>query len=469
MGIQNLELSKLLSPKPGMDLKKGVPGKEEKVEAGIQSSFDKHFEKSNAQVETKSEPKRDKEVPSNPVRHPSSDLQKPQKLKVDRSDNPREIQESKAETTDSKNQSCSLEQSDEVDASDKPADKESKPLDEDTAAKSTEAEFQLLQTWTPDLSSQLEAIHLSVGGEEEKSAEVWNLNSDGYAGKLNPNSISNLNANLALNPKDVSMSDGNEAEVHLMPQNSFTQSEVSSARSMKNSSKPDALKNADELSDHGFEELNHSLESNDFFKLSSYDEKSALDLGQRESAPNFKSMVDRLFVESKMESPNSMPFMMSTESQKFVLKSDDSSPAMAVRSQLVNDLKPMISQILTHQKGGEMTLSLRPAELGLVRVEVKLDSNDVQVAIHAEQADAKRMLQSQSHELKEQLVNAGLKVNEISIHAMKADRNESSQHSFSDQNRQRQESAHQDQRAPRRESQTQFEEALRSGEGKEAA
>jgi flagellar hook-length control protein FliK len=71
-----------------------------------------------------------------------------------------------------------------------------------------------------------------------------------------------------------------------------------------------------------------------------------------------------------------------------------------------------------------MTLSLRPADLGLVRVDLKVDSGDVKVAIHAEQSDARHLLQGQVHELKDQLTNAGLKVQEVTIHSMKMETSE---------------------------------------------
>jgi flagellar hook-length control protein FliK len=416
MGVSNLDLSKLLlSPHQGMDLKKGVPESEGRGEANVLPSFEKHLTKASVTSKAADISDRAKETApeaskANPkaTRH-SSVLQKgpPETRNVDQ-------KTVKDDSSDASEASRSN-----IDESSADKNESSKPQDESLQGSPSRAQDEMPSDVSSILSALaaqnfLNPIQIRSQGDEEVSENKGE-------------------------PKEIGLSQGEsklfdvlDAEVALKPSVQKPEQSSDSARTQLSK---ELLKNEDTLDpamDSELKSLVNKPESkttlNDFLHSGSsiVDSSDSSSLLGRDSlepkAPSLKSMVDRLYVESKLEGQvPSQPMLLSTPQKVEV---SGASIPNTVRSQLVSDLKPLISQVMRTQSGGEMTLSLRPADLGLVRVDLKVDSGDVKVAIHAEQSDARHLLQGQVHELKDQLTNAGLKVQEVTIHSMKMETSE---------------------------------------------
>jgi flagellar hook-length control protein FliK len=90
----------------------------------------------------------------------------------------------------------------------------------------------------------------------------------------------------------------------------------------------------------------------------------------------------------------------------------------------MEDIKPLISRVLATDQGGEMTIRLKPENLGWVKVDVQVEQDSVRLSFQAEQGMAKDMLKSQLSDLKQQLSVAGLQLQEVSVGLMKSEGSE---------------------------------------------
>ncbi len=133
---------------------------------------------------------------------------------------------------------------------------------------------------------------------------------------------------------------------------------------------------------------------------------------------SLKSFVDELFVhqnllESKVPQAE-MP-------QELNLGLTQTHPT--VKTQVLQEMKPLISNLMVDKMGGEMTIQLKPANLGEVRVDVKVVEDSVKVSFHAENASARLQLQSQASDLRSHMQAAGLKVDQLSFSTLSAQEN----------------------------------------------
>jgi flagellar hook-length control protein FliK len=126
---------------------------------------------------------------------------------------------------------------------------------------------------------------------------------------------------------------------------------------------------------------------------------------------SLKAMADGLWINKSLEAQGvKLQFIQGSD-----LKLEATPMAYQMRTQLVDDMKPLLMQYMSQQKGGQMTLTLRPESLGLVRVDVQVSGQDVRVAMQAEQEGARKMLVEQSRDLREQLSASGLRVSHLSV------------------------------------------------------
>lgn len=155
-------------------------------------------------------------------------------------------------------------------------------------------------------------------------------------------------------------------------------------------------------------------------------------------APSLKQMVDGLWVQSQMQTGVQDASFSLVGNQKMTLTATAETPTMT-RTHLVDDMKPLISHVLATEDGGEMTMSLRPAHLGAVKVEIRVDAGAVKVAIQAEQPEAKAVLQKQIGELKQQLTVSGLRVEDVSVSTMQTSSSDQSRDSRNESRQQQSE------------------------------
>ncbi len=158
--------------------------------------------------------------------------------------------------------------------------------------------------------------------------------------------------------------------------------------------------------EHSENEIVKSMSAKDFVEPESIRPKT------------LKSMVDTLWIEQSVK--NSTPSMEAVVS----VQASDSLQAPQVTRSFAEDLKPMLDQMRASKSGGEMIVSLRPGDLGQVRVEIQVQKNDVQVSLFAEKPQAREILQSQWNDLKNQLSNVGLKLQDMSVSSMSAQSSE---------------------------------------------
>ncbi len=154
----------------------------------------------------------------------------------------------------------------------------------------------------------------------------------------------------------------------------------------------------------------------------------------------FKQMVDSLWIHQnlKVEVPLIETDSLTTTTARF-------SETAAVRN-FVDDIRPLIEQVRATKLGGEMVVSMKPLELGKVRVELQVDKGEVRATLFAERSETRELLQSRFGELKSHLLSVGLKLEEVSVKEMPGS---FSQREFSSQ--QERHSKHSHSENPRRE------------------
>ncbi|TVQ78254.1 MAG: flagellar hook-length control protein FliK [Bradymonadales bacterium] len=97
-----------------------------------------------------------------------------------------------------------------------------------------------------------------------------------------------------------------------------------------------------------------------------------------------------------------------------------SRPLGEMQQNLFEDMRGQLTKMVKTQSGGDMTLQLRPGNLGRVEVRVVVEGDLVRVNLVAEQKAGEQALRSQITELRAQLQGIGLKVDELNLQNLKS-------------------------------------------------
>ncbi len=383
MGLSNVDLGHLVSPKTsGMDLKNGVPARGDR-DSKVSDQFDHALEKSQSknadnkanQVAKKSENLANKE---------SQEAEPSQASKLENQNESQEVSQNEA-------QSSHIKKNPEMSENDKESNTDVLP--ESLAALQNLELAQMIKIEVSEVKGEDETASLTeiekISGENMQanlqavSLPEVKLTSEGL------NSLQKTHENQKIEKSKI---DGTDV-----------QGEISLAGLEL------GLEDVDPESENNLQDLLGD-QSELKTQLVAPEVNQTSEAGSRD----FKSMVDSLWIEQNLKTsqPETIQF---AQPAKFEVKGVEST----VRTHLVDDMKPLITQAIHFKKGGEMTLSLKPQDLGWVKVEIKVDSDAVNVNIQAEQHSAKNMLEGQIHELKQQLNAAGLNLKDVSIESMK--------------------------------------------------
>lgn len=139
---------------------------------------------------------------------------------------------------------------------------------------------------------------------------------------------------------------------------------------------------------------------------------------EQKSAGSLRDLTSGLFVQKSLDGQLGSNLMQTHQSaQQFMLNSSQSQPLLAnhVRTNLFEDMQGQITKFVSQQEGGEIHLKLRPGNLGDVRIQVQVHNGGLRLNLQAEKAMGEQALRSQVHELKAQLVSAGIKLEDLQI------------------------------------------------------
>lgn len=139
------------------------------------------------------------------------------------------------------------------------------------------------------------------------------------------------------------------------------------------------------------------------------------DSGAREMpSKNLKHFADSLSIRSQLnpEAPASF------QGELVKVQVSEAPEVSGLKSHVMNEIKPLISKVQLTQEGGEMTIQLRPAHLGQMKVDISVVGDSVKVNMAAEKIESRAILQSQMSDLKQELQKGGLKVDQISVSSL---------------------------------------------------
>lgn len=130
----------------------------------------------------------------------------------------------------------------------------------------------------------------------------------------------------------------------------------------------------------------------------------------------FKDLVDGLFVQKGLNHQTTDQQLIQFSKNEFQnIPNELRGDSKVVRANLFEDMQTHIAKSLITKEGGEISLRLRPGNLGEVKLNVQVDAKSVKIHMETDKAAASQMLKSQVSDLKQQLSAAGLKVDDISI------------------------------------------------------
>lgn len=132
-----------------------------------------------------------------------------------------------------------------------------------------------------------------------------------------------------------------------------------------------------------------------------------------EKAQSIKDFAAELWIHRNVDAES----RLNGKSDLSVAFNQDSGPQKPLS---IRDLDPLVSKLVTTKTGGEMNLQLRPAHLGMVKVEILTEGDAVKVNLFAERASAQSALSSQVNELKQQLHAVGLKVETVTVNTLQS-------------------------------------------------
>lgn len=161
------------------------------------------------------------------------------------------------------------------------------------------------------------------------------------------------------------------------------------------------------------------------------EQKASFKEGVAYKPASFKQLVDGLFVQKGLQGQVQGPgqSIVSGGNAQFSISQEvPASQAASMRANLVEDMQAVMEKSMITKEGGSMKLSLRPGNMGNVRIEVNVDAGAVRINMQAEKAAAHSVLKNNMTDLKHQLASAGLKVDDIQInHSNKAENAQSEQ------------------------------------------
>lgn len=131
---------------------------------------------------------------------------------------------------------------------------------------------------------------------------------------------------------------------------------------------------------------------------------------------DLKTLSESLYVQKNLLNVNSEGLSFSSKLEEFTA----SQSSDTIRPQVMKEMEPLVQQVRLTNTGGEMTIQLKPANMGAVRVDVQVEGDLVKVNFQAEQSSTRVALQAQSQDLKQQLQQSGLKVDHVHVGAMSA-------------------------------------------------
>ncbi len=139
-------------------------------------------------------------------------------------------------------------------------------------------------------------------------------------------------------------------------------------------------------------------------------------LNETRPVAKFKDLVDGLFIQEGLKTSLNQEIQWMPQNKEFEFHSE--MPVTTMRTHLIDDMTPLLSNVKATEEGGQMTLSLRPGGLGPVKVDIQVEAQVVKVDFHTEHQIAKDFLQSQIGELKHQLNEMGFHVEDVSVSRM---------------------------------------------------
>ena len=153
-----------------------------------------------------------------------------------------------------------------------------------------------------------------------------------------------------------------------------------------------------------------ALNLEDQFKIDilKYSEDKGL---EQEPQMDLKQFSDRLWLQQKLGSEVNLD---SFKDQLVKLEASNS-PQPLIKNNLMDEMKPLLMKVMTTEKGGEMSLQLMPAHLGMLKIQIQQMNKDISISMQADNAAAHRALSSQVSELKSELQKNGLEVQHVSV------------------------------------------------------
>ncbi|PIR22437.1 MAG: hypothetical protein COV44_07675 [Deltaproteobacteria bacterium CG11_big_fil_rev_8_21_14_0_20_45_16] len=135
---------------------------------------------------------------------------------------------------------------------------------------------------------------------------------------------------------------------------------------------------------------------------------------------SLKHLADGLFIQKGLEGQvDSAMAALRAGSSKFSVSSEPADLKL-VQKHLTDDMKAIVSRALITKEGGQMSLSLRPGNMGEVRIDLQIKNDSVHVRMEAENSGAQQVLKQNVSDLKTQLQASGLKIEDIQISSSRA-------------------------------------------------
>jgi len=141
----------------------------------------------------------------------------------------------------------------------------------------------------------------------------------------------------------------------------------------------------------------------------------------------FKDLVDSLYIQRSLQQP-SADSQINFLNGKLATASEPSQLgfAQSVRTNLVEDIQAQFQKMMITKDGGQISLKLRPGNLGELKIDLHVADKSVRLVMETEKSAAQGILKSQIGELKHSLHQAGLKVDDIQINTLRS--NDANQH-----------------------------------------
>lgn len=130
---------------------------------------------------------------------------------------------------------------------------------------------------------------------------------------------------------------------------------------------------------------------------------------------SLKQLGDKLWAHNQVDLSLGSQSNSPLRGQVFQMQDGSVVRGPQVRNQVFSDMQVLVRQVMQTQEGGSMSLQLRPANLGRVDVDIRVDAKSVQLHMEVEKQATQQMLKGQMAELRQQLQTAGLKVDDIQI------------------------------------------------------